>query len=123
MDGIHGNKEKGMKKYTSQLALIGLLAAAGVQAAPTTVQGTLANVIIQPKAAGSTEANAYIVLKPAVANCYYGIMSIPGANASYGRAVMAAALSAQAGGKTVSVTYDPAAGNGCAVTQFVVLTP
>jgi len=112
-----------MKKYATQLTLIGLLAVAGAQAAPTTVQGTLTNVIFQPTAAGSTQASAYIAIKPTVTNCFYGLMTIPGADASYGRAVVAAALSAQAGGKTVSVTYDPAAGNGCAVTQFVVLTP
>jgi hypothetical protein len=110
-----------MKKYTTRLALIGLLAAAGVQAAPTTVQGTLTNVIIQPTAAGSAQASAYIVIKPTVSSCWLGIMNVPNADASYGRTVIAAALSAQAGGKTVSVTYDPAA--GCQVSQFVVLTP
>lgn len=111
-----------MKKYTTQLALIGLLAATGAQAAPTSVQGTLTNVIIQPTAAGSAQASAYIVIKPTVSNCWLGLMNVPNADASYGRAVVAAALSAQAGGKTVSVTYDPAVA-GCAVSQFVVLTP
>ncbi|WP_237046090.1 hypothetical protein [Aquipseudomonas alcaligenes] len=111
-----------MKKYATQLTLLGLLAAAGVQAAPTTVQGTLTNVIIQPTATGSAQASAYIVLKPTVSNCWLGLMNVPNADASYGRAVIAAALSAQAGGKTVSVTYDPAA-PACAVSQFVVLTP
>lgn len=110
-----------MKKYATQLALVGLLASTGAQAAPTTVQGTLTNVIIQPAASGSTQASAFIAIKPTVSNCWVGLMPIPGADASYGRAVVAAALSAQAGGKTVSITYDPAV--GCSVSQFVVLTP
>lgn len=102
--------------------MVGMLLTAGVQAAPTVVQGTLTNVIIQPAASDSAQAQAYLVIKPAVSNCFYGIMAIPHSDSSYGKAVVAAALSAQAGGKTVSITYDPAVA-GCAISQFVVLTP
>ena len=111
-----------MKKNILKVFVMGLLIASEIQAAPTSVQGTLTNVIIQPAAAGSAQASAYIVIKPTVSNCWLGLMNVPNADASYGRAVIAAALSAQAGGKTVSVTYDPAVA-GCAVSQFVVLTP
>lgn len=103
-------------------ALLASLLMAGIaQAAPKTIQGTLANVIVQPTQANPTLPEAYIVLKPGAADCWYTIMPIPNASAAYGRMVVASALSAQAGNRTVSVTYDPA--DGCKVSQFVVLTP
>lgn len=110
-----------MKSISPLLLLLGLSATGMVQAAPKGIQGTLTNVIVQPSAANASLPEAYIVLKPAATDCWYGIMNVPNASAAYGRAVVASALTAQSGGKTVSVTYDPA--DGCKVSQFVVLTP
>jgi hypothetical protein len=107
--------------FRVSLAALCLFGTGLAHAAPTTVQGTLTNVIIQPAAVNSPQPQAYLAIKPTVTNCFYGIMNIPNSDSNYGRSVVAAALSAQAGGKTVSITYDPAI--GCAISQFVVLTP
>lgn len=110
-----------MKPTLPLLIALSLLGTGFAQAAPIAVQGTLTNVIIQPAAANPAQPQAYLVINPAVTNCFYGIMNIPNSDSNYGRSVVAAALSAQAGGKTVSITYDPAA--GCVISQFAVLTP
>ncbi|MGH8601615.1 MAG: hypothetical protein ACREXR_02180 [Gammaproteobacteria bacterium] len=109
-----------MKKCIALLTLAGVLSSGLVQAAPKSVQGLLSNVIVQPAATATLPA-VFLALKPVATDCWLGLMNVPNAESAYGKAVLAAALSAQAGGKTVSVTYDPA--DACKISQFVVVTP
>lgn len=111
-----------MKSIRPLLFLLGLSATSMVQAEQVTVQGKLTHVIVQPSAANPTLGEAYIALNPKVTGCYYDIVNITNSSSAYGRAVVASALTAQSGSKTVSVSYEPNAG-ACKLTQFVVLTP
>ncbi|WP_187669688.1 hypothetical protein [Zestomonas carbonaria] len=62
-----------------------------------------------------------ISIKPALQECFYGIMVVPNSGAGYGKMITSAAIAAQAGNNSVSITYDNS--DGCRIKQFVVLTP
>lgn len=101
--------------------VLGLSAMSVAQAATLTAQGTLVNLVVQPSVANATLQDVYIALSPAAEGCNLGLMQVPNASTAYGRAVMAAALTAQSSGSTVSVTYDSAL--NCKISQFAVVTP
>lgn len=130
-------KRKGhpLKLLFSFLVLFGLGAAGAVQAATiggnfssTTIvltmpsaQGKLAKVRVRPSVASPTLPDAYIALNAPVAGCSSGLMNIANASSDYGRALVAAALSAQSADSSVSVTYNPAL--NCKVLRLVVVPP
>lgn len=62
-----------------------------------------------------------LAIKPAVQECFYGLMVIPASYAELGRMMLSVALAAQAGNNAVSITYDNA--NSCTIKQIAVLTP
>lgn len=62
-----------------------------------------------------------ISIKPALQECFYGIMVVPDSGTGYGKMITSAAIAAQAGNNSVSITYDNS--DGCRIKQFVVLTP
>lgn len=110
-----------MKSIFSFWLLIGLSVTSLSQAATLTAQGTLVNLVVQPSVANAALQDVYIALSPAAEGCNLGLMQVPNASTAYGRAVMAAALTAQSAGSTVSVTYDSAL--NCKISQFAVVTP
>ncbi len=107
-------------KFKASLLFFLIALSSIAQAEEKTVVG-----LITLLAVGSTSNPAApqvgIAIKPALQECFYGIMSIPSTDSGYGKMVISAAIAAQAGGNAVSITYDNA--DGCKIKQFVVLTP
>lgn len=102
------------------LCLLAMLPLAPLHAADRQVVGLVS--AISPKDLGDP-ANPLlgVAIKPAVQECFLGIMFIPSGNTGLGSMMLSAALAAQQAGNAVSITYDNS--NSCTIKQLAVLTP
>lgn len=108
-----------MFKVTLLSLIAGLALSSTANAAPFTVRATIGGFVVQPNAGNPTLPQAFLMLSPEVSECPWNLLPVPLPESNLGRAMVSTALSAQAAGMEVDVTYDAA--NSCVVTRIVAV--